>query len=247
MSLNRQSAIVSTTLQELMNRNRKEAANVRKSRVLALLFYHMNGMDEGLEALKMLREHGIIVRVCLDASILEHYQINHLAKRMKNDDLLSFDQAAMHKEDFDHFLLPVLPFSVVSDLMRFNDRHIAIRILLFALMSGRNVSALSAGADPYHTIWQDSGLNQGTSYFKHKMKNQLQELRGFGIHLFDDSDQIFHFIHSTYQKQKKKIITSETMMKFAASGQRYIQRTKGTIITPLARDTAKKYQIEISE
>ncbi|WP_144462088.1 hypothetical protein [Siminovitchia fortis] len=250
MLLNRQSALAESTLQELFYRNMSSIEDARPKTVLALLFYHMNGMDEGLKRLKELNaDYGrhLRIRVCPDQPVLDHLNITELARKAGVDDWISLKDAEKLKEKVDYFYIPVLPFSTVSDLLQFNDKHRPIRLLLWALMSGKKVSAYAAGADPYHSIWKEAGLDNGSAFLKHEMKKQLQRLGGFGIQLFQNAEQLQTYFKPAALRKEKQVVTAETIKRHAEAGNRFIEIGQGMIITPLARDIAQEYRMEISE
>lgn len=235
-------------MQELLIRNREEGpAKAGRKTVLALLSFHMNGMDNSLQGLKILHENNIRVRICPDEHILEHYNVTDLAEKVGADDFITLKEAERQKEQIDHFYIPNLSFSTVSDVLHFNDTRPFIRLILWALMKGKKVSAFSAGADPYHPVWQASGLDQGTTFLKHEMKKQLQQIKGYGIQLIENEDAVSSHFITAFQSKKNQVITAESIIKQAEAGQQYIELNQGTIITPLARDMARKYQIGIGE
>lgn len=250
MLVNRQSALAESTLHELFYRN-MSSIETRPKTVLALLFYHMNGMDEGLKGLKELKEsygRHLRIQVCPDQRVLDyHLNLSALACKAGVDDWISLEEAERRKEKVDYFYIPVLPFSTVSDLLNFNDKQTPIRLLLWALMSGKKVSANSAGADPYHFIWKEAGLNQGSPFLKHEMKKRLQQLGGFGLQLIKNSEQLQTYFKPASLKKDKQVITAEMIKRHAEAGERFIQVGQGIIITPLARDAAQEYRIEICE
>ncbi|WP_430784553.1 hypothetical protein VBD025_08755 [Virgibacillus flavescens] len=248
MQDNRQSSVVDTTLRELMNSNREGTEKAHRKTVLVLLFYHMNGMDLGLSVLKKLQETtDARIIICPDEQILAYASVTSLAESVGLDDFISLEELELKKEKIDYVYIPILPFSVVSDLINFNDTRQSIRLLIWALMSGKKVSAFSAGADPYHAIWQESEMNQGTAFLKQEMKKKLQLLRGFGIDLIERADDVSTHYISAFNKEKTKVITADKMKKYAATGRNSFTCVKGTIITPLARDVARKYHIKIDE
>lgn len=224
--------------------------DARPKTVLALLFYHMNGMDEGLKGLRELHERlggDIRIRICPDQSILDHFHVTELACKAGVDDLISIEYAEKHKEKVDYFYIPILPFSTVSDVLNFNDREKSIRLLLWALMNGRKVCAYSAGADPFHSIWKEAGMDNGTPFLKHELKRQLERLGAFGIQLFKNNAQLLTYFKPVSLRKEKQVITAEMIKKHAKAGNRLIEVGQGTIITPLARDVAQEYLVEISE
>ncbi|MFD1040258.1 hypothetical protein ACFQ3N_17940 [Virgibacillus byunsanensis] len=243
MQVNQQSSVVDATLRELLLRNK----TAHQKTVYALLFYHMGGMEEGLQSLKALHEHGIRVRIIPDERILDHYRVTDLARRAGIDDWISLNDFENQKQQVDHVYIPILPFSTVSDLLNFNDTRSSIRMVMGALMKGKKVSAFSAGANPYHSIWQDVKMNHGTPLLKHQMKKQLQQIRGFGVHLIDHADEVVNHFITDFHQEKRQVITADDMKKQAKIGRRSIEWEQGTIITPLARDIAREHNIEIGE
>ncbi|MFD1706756.1 hypothetical protein ACFSCZ_08420 [Siminovitchia sediminis] len=250
MYLNRQSYLAESILQELLFRNRVMEEGKRQKTMLALLFYHMNGMDEGLGTIKELHAcsgGNLRIRLCPDHSILEYYDKIDLASKAGTDDWISLDEAEQQISRIDYVYIPILPFSVVSDLLHFNDRHREIRLLLWALMSGKKVSAYTAGADPYHPIWKNAGMDRGTSFLKHDMQGQLQKLKSIGIDLLNHHHELSYYINSAVISGSKQLITAETIQQYADAGEQRIDVRHGAIITPLARDVAREYDIEINE
>lgn len=250
MRINRQSSLADATLQELFYRNRNGSGHARQKTVLALLFHHMNGMDEGLNGLRELRQlcgQNVRIQICPDDSILDHYDVSGLASQAGIDDWISLDKAEKQREKVDVFFLPVLPFSAVSDVLGFNDARQSIRLLLWALMSGKKVSAFAAGADPYHSIWKQAGLDHGPAFMKHEMRSQLQKLKGFGVQLLNHHSELQKLFRLAIQREQKRLVTAETIREKAEAGLRIVDVEQGAIITPLARDLAKEYQIEINE
>ncbi|MFZ3578996.1 hypothetical protein [Virgibacillus sp. DJP39] len=227
----------------MRNRNGTTAASGKT--VLAILFFHINGMDRGLSSLRELHENNsnVRVRICAEQQVFENYNVAELAGLIGSDDWISLKDLDCRKEEISHFYIPVLPFSTVTDLLNFNDARPSIRILLWALMTGKKVSAFAAGADPYHSIWKEAEMDKGTAFLKHEMKTNLQKLKGYGIDLLKNTDDIQRY----FQKKNYQVITAEEIKRQADAGLRSMKLEKGTIITPLARDFARKYQIEIGE
>lgn len=247
MHVNQQSTLVESTLRELWNRNGKEEVNIKQRTVVALLFFHIHGMDKALKDLKHLHKHNIRLLICPDETLLKHYDVSELAGKSGVDQWIPLSDLEQKKEQIDFFYIPVLPFATVSDLLHFNDTRASIRLLLWAMMRGKKISACSAGADSYHSMWSEAGLDQGTPFLKREMKKQLQQISGYGIQFVEDTFDVLYDFQAKFQKENKQVITAEVMQKQVDAGIRFINSEKGTIITPLARDIARKYQIKIRE
>ena len=241
-----QSIIVETTLRELLLRN-VSADKRGQSVVLVLLFHHMMGRTRELPELKELHRRHYRVRICPDEELLKIHDVKELTKWTGIDDWLTWQEAERKKEKFDYVYIPVLPFSTVMGVIQLHDAHPLIRILLWALMSGKKVIADASGANPYHPIWQVSGLQHGSNPLKREMKNRLQQMRAFGIHLIDHPDEVLSYFHRMKEQEEKHVITAETIKQAISTGKRIIQVGKGTIITPLARDMIREYNLEVRE
>lgn len=250
MLLNRQSTVVESTLLELFKQNQPDENKAHKKTVHVLLFYHLMGVKEYVQQIRDLYDQGIRVIICPDDELLKHHKATEIARMIGIDDFISIRDLEAKKDTIEHIYIPVLSFSTVSDIIQFNDMRSSIRMIMWALMSGKKVTAFTAGANPTHPMWKSNGLDEGTAFLKHQMRKQLQQLKGFGIHLIDEIENLAsYFIPTTTSSidNKKRVITANTIQKEVEAGKRSIHIDQQTIITPLARDLAKKYQLVIGE
>ncbi|WP_234982585.1 hypothetical protein [Ornithinibacillus halophilus] len=231
-------------MRELALRNNSE----RQQTVLVFLFNHMNGVKKDLYELNQLKSLPFRVRCCADASLLKKYSVTDLFNKTGIDDWISIKELEREKKRIDQIYIPILPFSVANDLINFDDTRIVIRMMLWALMSGVPVAVCPNGINPYHQSWREAGMDQGTSLLKREMHQQLQKIKGYGIQFVDSTKSyvtIFKEINSTMRKSR--IITEENVTRIAFSGEQELVIDEKTIITPLARDIARKQGIEIIE
>lgn len=242
MSFNRQSAVVDYTLRELYYRNESETKHARFPQVLTLLTGHIGGMEQAVTSLQILRKYRMRVRIYAEKNTLHHRSRNEWIRATRIDDWISFCEAEQWKENLDMVFVPVLPFSLVSDLLQLNERRPFVRLLLWALMRGKKVIALSFGVNPYHSVWHEAGLDQGSAPLKQEMQKQYQRVRGFGIRFVNDCQEL---VNQFQPKAKKKVLTATDIKEFYQNSRNEIFIDKETILTPLAKDTAKEYQILI--
>lgn len=245
MQKHSQSTVVEATLRELFRRN--DDKNSGQPTVLVLLFHHMKGLDKNFPELMELHKNGYQIRICPDEQLLEFHDVTKLSRITGIDDWVTWQEAERHKEQFDYFYIPVLPFSAVSDLLHFNDANPLIRILLWAMFAGKKAVANSSGADPYHPKWQVSGLHHGNTLLKQEMRKRLQQLRAYGIQLVDQPDDVMKHFQNSGKDEVKGVITAESIMQMIQSGKRFVEIRRGTIITPLAHDLIRKHHLEIRE
>lgn len=181
----RQSAKVDNTLLELLYKNREEKLDRDFPQVMALFSYHMLGMEQGLASLQELQKQKLRVQVWADESIREYYNTDLVQKTGIDDWIWSSKEAEERKQKLQFLFIPVLSFSLVSDIVRFNDHRPFVRMILWALFKGIKVGVLSMGADPQHPIWRQRKLDQSSSFLQQGATTQLQQLRGTGIQLLE--------------------------------------------------------------
>ncbi|MEC1893491.1 hypothetical protein ACOSZF_06755 [Cytobacillus firmus] len=228
------------TLQELYMRNEKSRG--RKPHILALLTSHMIGMEPGFSYLQKLIQEDITLRMAAEEEMLTQFPLEELVSLTGNDDWISAsminDQLLDH---FDEILLPILSFSLIADLLNFNEQRPLVRIILMGLLKGKRVTALKAGGDPFSQYWKLKGMDKGPDILKRKLNGQMAELKVLGIRLIDFNDRADFAVH----QMKKTVISDETVRFAYLSKLNQLTVPKGAIITPLARDTAKELKIDI--
>ncbi|TLS38942.1 hypothetical protein [Pseudalkalibacillus caeni] len=239
MGNKKQSAMMEHTLQLLLNRN-GSADQQQKPFVLALLTSHLIGMEPGFSYLKAIKDNAML-NVVLEEAVLEQYEKQEIL-RLTGAEKVQIDnevqEIPFHK--LDTVLLPVLSFSLVSDILALNEQRPLVRIILSALLAGKKVIALRAGADPFHPIWKMKGMDKGATALKGKLNKRLIELKSFGVILVDYQDKI------DLKKENSKTLVTEETIRFAyQQGESVIFISKNTIVTPLAKDTAKELNIAI--
>ncbi|SDM55896.1 hypothetical protein SAMN04488137_0751 [Fictibacillus solisalsi] len=235
----RQSTVVKNTLLELLFSEGKGVP-----RVTSLLTYHFTGMEEGWMLLREAGKKRIRMEVVAEGTLLQHFRIASLAAACRHD--------ALYPESFltedvlwrtDYILIPVLSFSLVSDLLRFNDQRTFVRFILQALLNGKKVVALSCGANPFHPVFAKKNLDQGTVPLTDELYMQLTQLKKLGIKVAGSDNSVLSWLE---EKEKNAVITEADVLQASKKGQKFITVGKHVIITPLARDAATQYKILIA-
>lgn len=244
MVTRRQSAKVDNTLLELLYKNKEEKLDEEYPLVMALFTYHMLGMEQGLASLQDLQTKKMRVQVWAEENVRDYYNAE-LVEQMGIDDWLwSTKEAEERKQKIKFLFIPVLSFSLVSDIIRFNDSRPFVRLILWALFKGIKVGALSMGADPKHAVWRNNNLDQGSPFLQQGAATQLQQVRGAGIQLLEPY-QLINWLSSSHTQRKKRIIAKDDIEYASYNPEKKIIISKDTIITPLARDMAKENNITI--
>ncbi|MBU8878557.1 hypothetical protein BGM26_06085 [Bacillus sp. FJAT-29790] len=242
MSSERQSAMMEHTLQELYYR-RKSGRVQQKPYVLALLTSHVIGMDPGFSFLRKLSKEDISMRIAAEDEIYSRYSIRGLVKTIGNDDWIpnhKLSDMALHHVDT--IFIPILSFSIVSDILSLNDQRPFVRHILTALLTGKRVIGLKHGADPFHQLWRMKGMDKGPDLLKRKLNDQMLQLKAIGIKLIDETERIDFTMLKT---MKKTVITEESIRFIHQQNHSRLVVTNDTIITPLAEDKARELNIAL--
>lgn len=229
------------TLQELSKRNSYSKSLQKRPYVLALITSHLIGMEPGLLYLKDLTSKQCMLRISVENLPYFHDERNEIVRIIGNDDWISHQQLSENIM-IDIVFLPVLSFSIVSDILSFNEQRPFVRLILHSLMTGKKVVALKIGMDADHQLWKVKGMDKGSQAFKRKLKEQMIHLKGLGIDLINEDD---HFDAFLYHSQKKSIVSAETIRYLQQQNQHTLRMPSQTIITPLAKDMARELNIAI--
>lgn len=231
-----QSEMAKHTLQEIYLRR----GFPKKPYVLALLTFHMIGMEPGLSYLREIKKDSICLCMTAEDSLLNHLQPGELIKAAGSDHWIPLgrlSEAIM--EEIDVIFLPVLSFSLVNDILTHNEQRPFVRLILEALLKGKKVVALKTGADPYDPFWKLKGMDKGTALFKRKLYQQLIQLKSMGIDLITENEEVDFMAKGN----SKSVITEEAVRLVHQRNLSELEIQRGSIITPLARDLAKELNI----
>ncbi|GLB61321.1 hypothetical protein NCCP133_34510 [Cytobacillus sp. NCCP-133] len=231
-----QSEMAIHTLQEIYHR--REVFH-KKPYVLALLTFHMIGMEPGLSYLRNLNKKSNRFRVSGDESFLANMQPGELIRSIGNDDWIPLRNIKKsYISEINGIFLPILSFSLINDLLSLNEQRPFVRLILEALLKGKKVVALKTGADPYDSYWKMEGMDKGPVLLKRKLHNQLLQLKSMGISVIavhENADFSTAF--------KKSVITEGIVRNAHQRNMTELEIQGGSIITPLARDTARELNI----
>ncbi|MBY0120493.1 hypothetical protein [Bacillus sp. S/N-304-OC-R1] len=243
MSSYKQSVMMQHTLQELSDRNCMGKSQQKRPYVLALITSHLIGMEPGLLYLNRLVKKQWIVRISAEQSLFLNYTRTELIGLTGNDDWIPLQRLTERLiKQADIILIPILSFSLVSDIISFNEQRPIVRMILNGLLTGKKVVALKVGTDPYHEHWKLNGLDKGTNLLKRKLYKQLSELKSMGIIIIDPDERVESSLVNT---EKKTIVTAETVRYIHLQKHDHLIVTKESIITPLAIDVARELNITL--
>lgn len=243
----RHSTIAENALLGLSYRSRIAALNEKYPRVLVLLAGHFIGMEEGYAALRNLSTgSNVRLRLWAEEPLIETKSAGELAQCTGIDDLIHPRQAhTLSPADADAVFIPVLSLSLLSRLVQLDTGQPFVRMIVESLCAGKPVGALTLGAEPEHYRWGEQGLAQASPLLKETMRGMLSTLAGYGIKLLSPADAGSWLPSSHAVPPKKQVLTEEDILAALKLGSTAIRLRGPAVITPLARDTARQYGIEI--
>lgn len=232
------------TLHELWHRNSNNSRSLKKRPyVLALLTSHLIGMEPGFSFLHELAKMQWLIRISAEESLFSHYTRNECIALTGNDNWVPFNRLSEKTlKQADIIFVPILSFSLASDILALNEQRPFVRMILNGLLTGKKVIAIKVGIDPNHQVWRLNGMDKGTQSLKKRLLEQMLKLKAMGIKLIDSEDHLSLFFET---HQKKSVISAETIQYVSSQNQSKIIVTEESIITPLARDRAKELNITI--
>lgn len=229
-----QSAMVENTLLELFNS--------RAPKVAVYLTYHFVGMDQAFYTLQQLRKQRIKIRLLINDDLFDYFTKKEIVNLTKNDDWITL-KTLEKMENMEHLFLPVLSFSLVSNIITLNDQQPFVRFLLQSLLSGKKVTAFSIGINPNHSIWVKNGFAGATPTLKSTLHIQLQKLKGLGVEIIEPEEAISYF--SQKPEIRKTVFTGKDIEQLLHSNKKELIVDQHTIMTPLAKDILKQHQITL--
>ncbi|RXT05774.1 hypothetical protein [Ammoniphilus sp. CFH 90114] len=245
--MSKQSALVRNTLLTLSYRHRSVELDQDFPNILVLLSYSAIGMEEGFRCLEILSREKMRVRLWVDTLVCQRYSISEVVRRTGVDEICHLEPANL--DHYSHFFLPVLSYSLVSRTIQFDDRDPFSRVIMEALLQGKKVGGVSLGADPYQSKWNEVGFGGAAPLLKHDMKSRLLQLRGYGMELLE-ADQVTSWISRnkrSFMTEEKYLLSQDDILAAHSNQQYSIYLRPNTIVTPLARDLAQQYGIELRQ
>jgi hypothetical protein len=241
----RHSTVAENALLGLSYRSRTAALNEEYPRVLVLLAGHFIGMEEGYAAVRSLNTGPVRLRLWAEDQLLGAQGAGELARCTGVDDLVLPGQSGLlSPAGTDALFIPVLALSLLSRLVQLDTGHPFVSLITQTLCAGKPVAALTLGAEPEHYRWGEQGLSQASPLLKGTMRSMVSVISGYGIKLLAPSD-IGGWLAGGTSPPKKQVLTEEDILAAVKLGRASILLNGPAAITPLARDTARQYGIEI--
>ncbi|MBW4082795.1 hypothetical protein [Paenibacillus sp. S150] len=243
----RHSAVAANVLLGLSYGSREAALKEDYPRVLALLSGHFIGMEEGFAAMRSLSRQKVRLQLWPEQRLLSAMSAGELAGRAGVDDILLPGRSSPPSPaggDADALFIPVLSLPLLSRLTVLDTGHPFVSLIVQSLCAGKPVAALALGAEPEHYCWGEQGLSHATPLLKDEIRAMAHKIEGFGIRLLEPG-QAGSWLSGGKAPQKKQVLTAEDIYAAHRLGRTSIVLNGPAVITPLARDAARQYGIEL--
>jgi hypothetical protein len=151
-------------------------------------------------------------------------------------------------------LVPVLTQNTAAKLAHSLADTLATTLIMQALMMGKPVVAASNAADPADSWRAKADMGKSPPGLVQALHGNLQKMENYGIQLVQveqlaaHSQRILDFTvirSGSGEQTKKKVIDAETIKAAASNGNKSITVFPAMLVTPLARDVARDYGVEI--
>ena len=215
------------------------------------------GLEQSLEELQKLQASNIELTVVLSAAAEEIVGIKRIKDCLGSDTSVITTQSSYPGKllrEVDIVLVPVLTQNTAAKLAYTLSDTLASTLIMQALMLGKPVLAAINAADPQDSWRVKGNMGKCPPGLLQALRENLRKVEGYGLRLVQveelatDSQKIIgsRVTMSESVPQAKKSVLDAAAIKVAAdNGLKSITVSLGTIITPLARDVARDYGIEI--
>lgn len=227
-------------------------------KILAIITGGTIGLEQGLEELLTLQRLGGRLTVVLSEAARQVAGLERIRSKLGSGVNVITPGDPYPKEELRNSELVVVPVLTQNSAAKFAATiadTITASLLMQALLMGKPVIAAVNAADPKDPCRQQIKMNYASPALVQVLQGNLKKIETYGVHLVQvgrlaAEAQNYWAVPEkpavAAGMQKKSVIDAETVKAVAASGEKQLILVPGTIITPLARDVAREYGIEIS-
>ena len=243
----------------------KDKGAVPCKHALAIFTGGTIGLEESLIELQKIQALHIEVSVVLSMAAEKIIGIDLIKKQLgSNINLVTTHSPYPGKllRDSDFVIVPVLTQNTVAKLAYTLSDTLPSTLIMQGLMMGKPILAAMNAADPQDGWRIQKNMGRATPALAESLRQNLKKVESYGIELVHvdqlaiGSQKILDRIGKKafcspqgeshdMGRGKKSILDAETIKAAASNGLKSITTTNNTIITPLARDVAREYSIEI--
>ncbi|QJW46232.1 flavoprotein [bacterium BFN5] len=234
----------------------------RSGKVLAIFTGGTIGLDQAMTELRSIQAIAAEITVVLSKAAEQIVGTAKIQENLGGHVQIVTSQSAYPGKilrEADVVLVPVLTQNTAAKVAYTLADTMPSTMIMQALMLGKPVIAAENAADP-HDDWRVKG-NMGLSSpgLTQALKSNLQKVAEYGVKvvkvncLAEQTRQVIG-IESAAQVEpavvpaapaKKAVLAASTIKEAARRGDKTLTVAAGTVVTPLALDVAREYQIEV--
>lgn len=223
------------------------------------------GLEQSLIELKKIQALHVEVSVVLSVAAEQIIGIDRIKEELGSHiNLVTTHSPYPSKllRDADFILVPVLTQNTAAKLAYTLADTLASTLIMQGLMLGKPVIAAMNAADPQDSWRVQKNMGKASPTLSESLRQNLKKIEGYGIELVhvdclaNASQKIIERISKKVcdnqqsepqgiRRGKKSMLDAATIKVAASNGLTSITIAKDAIITPLARDVAREYGIEI--
>lgn len=225
------------------------------------------GLEQSLLELQKIQALHIEVSVVLSRAAEQVIGIERIKKELgSNINLVTTHSPYPGKllREADFVLVPVLTQNTAAKLACTLADTLPLTLIMQGLMLGKPILAAMNAADPQDGWRVQKDMGKCSPALAESLRQNLKKIAGYGIELVPveslaiSSEKVIERLakkaSNSQQSEpqgiprgKKSMLDAATVKVAAGNGRKSITISKDTIITPLARDVAREYGVEIVE
>jgi hypothetical protein len=217
------------------------------------------GFEQGLAEIKKLQDLCFEVTVVLSVSAQEVIGIERIKEELGSHIPIVTAQSSYPGKllrEADILIVPVLTQNTAAKLAHTLSDTMVSTLILQGLMMGKPIVAASNAADPLDSWRAQYSMGNASSGLVKALQGNLKKLAEYGMQLVpvekigSVSQHILNqqkTVAVNHPAAKKTVLDAATIQSAAQNGSKSIAVPMGTIITPLAKDIARDYGVQITQ
>jgi ethanolamine utilization protein len=235
----------------------QEDVALAENKALAIFTGGTIGFEQGLAEIKKIQNLNFSVTVVLSAAAEQIIGIDRIKAELGSYTTIVTAHSPYPGDvlrEAELVLVPVLTQNTAAKLAHTLSDTMVSTLILQGLMMGKPVVAALNAADPMDSWRIQANMGKASPGLLKALRANLQQLEGYGIQLVqvtalaEESQKLLgrkSKKSAASLANKKSVLDAVAIKNTAANGVKSIAISRGTIITPLAKDVAREYGVEI--
>ncbi|WP_425060125.1 Coenzyme A biosynthesis bifunctional protein CoaBC [Sporomusa carbonis] len=216
------------------------------------------GLDTGLEELSSIQALNTEITVVLSEAAEKIVGVNRIQEKLGSHINIVTTQSpypGKFLREADIVLVPVLTQNTAAKLAYTLSDTMVSTLILQALMFGKPVIAAVNAADPQDSWRVQKNMAKSSPALREALQANLNKIETYGIQLTPVENLTTQAKKVMFREvkprpvreitSKKQVLDAATVKSAVQSGAKTLTVTKGTLVTPLARDIARENNVEI--